>query len=184
MAKKRADERKKHNITVHRTDAEWKALCEACMRQKSNPSAMVDRFLYDIVAKATPDRSIAPIPTRSLAEATLTREQVDPAFDGTATQFARTYGYINLHTKSELEQQQAARRGESLLIALRITMPSVPNVARDDILAWVQEGEKTGGKRDARLLKRIREVRATVEVLMPLLDDVEGWINAEPSADT
>jgi hypothetical protein len=52
--------------------------------------------------------------------------------------------------------------------------------SRDDILAWVQEGERTGGKRDARLLKRIREVRAIVEFLVPLLDNVEGWIKPDP----
>jgi hypothetical protein len=184
MARKRADERVKHNITVYRTPAEWKRLIEACSLYRSNISSMVHNYLLELAAKAAPDRTTAsPKVGGGLAEAALTREQVDPEFEGTATQFARQYGYINLATKSEIELQRAARRADAVVTALKATLQVPKTVERDDILAWVQEGEKTNGKRDRRLAKLIADFRATHDQLLPLLSEVESWINTKPEEE-
>jgi hypothetical protein len=54
----------------------------------------------------------APRPISSLDSKTLTREQVDPDFEGDAVQFAAKYGHVLLHTKEQLEEH---KRQEDLM---------------------------------------------------------------------
>jgi hypothetical protein len=52
---------------------------------------------------------------KGLDSKTLTREQVDPDFKGTAVEFATEYGHVLLHTKAELEEN---KRQETLRVWL------------------------------------------------------------------
>ena len=71
-----------------------------------------------------------------------------------------------------------------MVTALKATLQVPKTVERDDILAWVQEGEKTNGKRDSRLAKLIADFRATHDQLLPLLSEIESWINVKPNEDS
>ncbi|WFU41796.1 hypothetical protein QA640_04600 [Bradyrhizobium sp. CB82] len=177
MSKKSNNQVKgKRNITVIRNDAEWKAVQVAAAHRNTNPTALVDAYLHEIVATTTPNRPRTIKQTNGLAKATLRPEEVDPDFKGTATQFARLHGYIPIHTKTEKELHDAARRGQALIQALREIVP-LPAVNPADVHAWILEGEKEGGKRDQRLLKKIREVRELISSGLPkALHEVEAWL--------
>ncbi|TPK98003.1 hypothetical protein FJ934_04535 [Mesorhizobium sp. B2-4-12] len=175
--KNRRDGRDKHNITVHRNKTEWKALVEAAGHRGTNIAALVDRYLLDYAANTTANRVskkmfVAPV----LQQATLTPEQVDPDFKGSVIEFTRLHGYITLHTKTEKELHAAARRGATLIAALReIELP--PTVDPGDLQAWIQEGQTDGGKRDERLLRKIHEVRSLITGKLPtVLDEIETWL--------
>jgi hypothetical protein len=177
MSKKSNNQiRGRRNIMVIRNDAEWKAVHVAAARRNTNTTALVDAYLREIVAATKPDRPRTIMQTNSLANATLRPEEVDPEFKGTATQFARLHGYIPIHTKTDKELHDAARRGQALIQALReIVLP--PPVNPTDVHAWILEGEKEGGKRDQRLLKKIREVRELITSGLPkALDEIEAWL--------
>jgi len=177
MSKKSTNQVKgKRNITVIRNDAEWKAVQVAAARRNTNPTALVDAYLHEIVATTRPNRPRTIMQTNGLAKATLRPEEVDPDFKGTATQFARLHGYIPIHTRTEKELHDAARRGQALIQALReIVLPPAVNPA--DVHAWILEGEKEGGKRDQRLLKKIEEVRELITSSLPkALEEIEAWL--------
>ena len=58
-----------------------------------------ERRIPDVMQDKPPSR---PAPILK----SLTREQVDPDFKGTALQFATKYGHVNLHTKEEIEHNK------------------------------------------------------------------------------
>lgn len=87
---------------------------------------------------------------KGLDRKTLTREQVDPDFKGTAVEFATEYGHVLLHTKTELEEN---KRQEALRVWLAtvtdhqqtgraIVKAEAPNP--DTLRQWLAKPGKAG----------------------------------------
>ena len=76
----------------------------------------------------------------------LTREEVDPDFQGTAVEFATKYGHVNLHTKAELEEskrQEALQKwlgGIASHVRTAEAMPAPPDP--ETLAAWLKTPSK------------------------------------------
>jgi hypothetical protein len=118
-------------------------------------------------------------PVDKLTEVGLTREQVDPDFVGSDLEFVRQYGQVNLQTKAQIDASRAVERAEALSIALRDFTGRMPaSVTVDDVRTWIEEGQKSGGRRDERIRERAQAFRSALERIMPVLEEIEKRTDA------
>jgi hypothetical protein len=123
---------------------------------------------------------------KSLVEMGLTREEIDPDFKGSDFDFHREHGHMRNRTKAQKEFAAAATRGDALVVALKNSLNTMPRqpVTETDILAWIEEGKKMGGRREGKLLERMLAFREVAAWLLPLIEQVEalvGPLGAEKS---
>lgn len=97
----------------------------------------------------------------------LKREEVDPDFNGTSTEFLAKYGHVNLHTKTELEKREAIKRAEKLSVAMRHFIGGVDlTLTIDDIETWIKADPSY---RRLKLMGRASNFFDVINKLMPLL---------------
>lgn len=118
-------------------------------RRNRIPDAMRDDSDQPSKPSAAKSRLVERKPFNAGKDDGLTREQVDPDFKGTSTEFISKYGHVHLHTKQEIEQHKQQEKLAMLLGAMtqhartaRDLITAFTDIDADTLRAWQQKNGK------------------------------------------